>query len=148
MNEIEAIQIAKKAADEVGYPWNSASVAAIRRRALVVFPVWQVTSALPEGNCIIRATIPAGAARATRLEMLFAHNIVPARVVRLRIARVVVQSIFVCAIAFAALRRFIPSTLLRDAFVAVGFALLCTWVIETYVAQRAFRRKYHPFEGK
>jgi len=139
LNETRAIQLAKEAAEEAGYPWNAMTVTARRSRALLLFPVWRVTSVLVEGDRIVRATVPNSASHATGLEMLSRRGL-SREDFRRRTARVIAQAIVLAGIAFATARYFAPSSLFHDAAVAAAFALLGTFMIEGYLGHRAFRR--------
>lgn len=139
MNETRAIQLAKEAAEEAGYPWNARTVTAQRSRALLLFPVWRIDSVVAEGDRIVRATVPNSASHASGLEMLSKRGL-SREGVRRRTARVIAQAIVLAGIAFATARYFAPSSLSHDAAVAAAFALLGTFMIEGYLGHRAFRR--------
>lgn len=139
--ESEFIRLASEAAEKAGLPWNSASVA-VTPPLFRVFPVWRVTSTLPGGRHVVRATVKKGAAQPISIETQSTGAWPDGTY--LRIARIALQTIALCGICFGCLRRFVPSGVLEDATVAVAFALLVTYAVESYLAKRAFLRDFRP----
>ncbi len=69
MTGAEAIRIAETAAREHCFSWNPAAVVARRVRKLWLFPVWEVFSAVPQTNRVLRVTIPEGSRRPTQFKV-------------------------------------------------------------------------------